>query len=67
MSDHDAQIIVIHNLSVLTWNENYFFSWKFDKNSVADFNMKLSYESWDDIFMDKDVNTIFNNFLNTYL
>jgi hypothetical protein len=45
MSDHDAQIIVMHNLSILTWNENYFFSWKFDKNSITDFNMKLSYES----------------------
>jgi exonuclease III len=67
MSHHDAQIIVIHNLSVLTWNKNYFFSWRFDKNLITDFNMKLSYESLDDIFMDKDVNTIFNNFLNTYL
>jgi hypothetical protein len=67
MSDHDAQIIVIHNLYVLTWNKNYFFSWNFDKNSITDFNMKLRYESWGDIFMDKDVNTIFNNFLNTYL
>jgi hypothetical protein len=67
MSDHDAQIIVMHNLSILTWNINCFFSWKLDKNSITDFNMKLRYESWDDIFMYKDVNTIFNNFLNTYL
>lgn len=27
----------------------------------------LSYESWDIIFKDNDVNTVFNNFLNTYL
>jgi hypothetical protein len=67
MSGHDAQIIVIHNLSVLTGNKNYYVSWKFDKNSITDFNRKLNYESWDDIFMDKVVSTIFNNFLNTYL
>jgi hypothetical protein len=67
MSDHDAQIIAIHNLSVLIWNKNYYFSWKFDKNLDTDFNMKLSYGSWDEIFTDRDVNAIFNNFLNTYL
>jgi hypothetical protein len=29
--------------------------------------MKLSYETWDDIFGSNDVDTIFNSFLNTYL
>jgi hypothetical protein len=32
-----------------------------------DFKLNLSYESWDNIFLDDDVNVIFNNFLNTYL
>jgi hypothetical protein len=29
--------------------------------------IKLSYETWDNVFVDKDVDTIFNSFLNTYL
>jgi hypothetical protein len=32
-----------------------------------DFDIKLSYELWEDIFAEKNVNTAFNNFLNTYL
>ena len=31
------------------------------------FNNKLSYELWDNVFSEKDVNTSFNNFLDTYL
>jgi hypothetical protein len=35
--------------------------------SLLDFQINLSYELWDDIFTDNDVDIIFNNFLNTYL
>jgi hypothetical protein len=31
------------------------------------FQINLSYELWDDIFTDNDVDIIYNNFLNTYL
>ena len=40
---------------------------KIDKFSIVDFNAKLSYESWEDIFTENNVNTIFNYFLNMYL
>jgi hypothetical protein len=29
--------------------------------------MKLSYETWDAVFSDVDIDTKFNSFLNTYL
>jgi hypothetical protein len=29
--------------------------------------IKLSFETWEDIFGGNDVNVVFNNFLNTYL
>jgi hypothetical protein len=67
MSDHDAQIIAIHNLTVQNCNNYFYFGRKIDKCSIIDFNTKLNYESWEDIFTDNDVNTIFNNFLNIYL
>ena len=53
MSDHDVQITVIHNLSVQNFNNYFYFGQKIDKCSITDFNPKLSYDSWDDIFMDK--------------
>jgi hypothetical protein len=67
LSHHDAQILEIHNLSAQNWNKKFYFSQMIDKYLISDFNTTLSYESWDDIFMDRDVNNISNNFMNTYL
>jgi hypothetical protein len=47
---------------------NYFyFARKFNESLALDFNIKLTYESWDSVFSYNDVNSSFNNFLNTYL
>jgi hypothetical protein len=35
--------------------------------TAAEFMVQLNYESWDEIFEGKDVNLIFNSFLNIYL
>jgi hypothetical protein len=40
---------------------------KLDDNSIKQFKFLLSYENWEEVFSDKNVNTILNNFLNTYL
>jgi len=40
---------------------------KINKVSGSEFLTNLSYESWDNIFVDDDVDTLFNTFLNTYL
>jgi len=66
LSDHDAQSIT-HNILEQNCNTYFYFNRKIDKFSIVDFNTKLSYESWEDIFAENNVNTIFNNFLNTYL
>jgi hypothetical protein len=34
---------------------------------ILEFNFKLTYESWDNVFLYDDVNLSFNYFLNTYL
>jgi hypothetical protein len=41
--------------------------WEINDVSIADFNSKLSYESWDDVIAEEDINTTFNIFLNVYL
>ena len=35
--------------------------------SISEFQLNLSYVSWDNVFNGDDVDTVFNNFLNTYL
>ena len=47
-------------------NTYFCFNQRIDKFSIIDFNTKLSYEVWEDIFAENDVNTTFNGFLNTY-
>jgi len=67
LSDHDAQCLILHDILKYKLSANALFNRKFDKLSIADFNNKLSYELWDNVFSENDVNTSFNNFLNTYL
>jgi hypothetical protein len=67
LSDHGAQCIIICNIFEQNSNTYFYFNRKIDKSSIMDFNTKLSYESWENIFGENNVNTIFNNFLNTYL
>jgi len=37
-----------------------------DKHGIADFKIKLSLETWDNVFDNNDVNSPHNSFLNTY-
>ena len=40
---------------------------KFYKFSIFQLAVNLNYENWDNVFIEEEVNTVFNNFLNTYL
>jgi len=63
MSDHDAQIIVLHYITLP--NDNNYFH--FTRNFRFRLQLKLTDESWDNVFSYDDVNLSFNNFVNTYL
>jgi hypothetical protein len=67
ISDHEAQIINLTYTFNFISNRFSSFSRKINKESTLKFKKLLSYENWEDVFVDKDVNTLFNNFLNTYL
>jgi len=67
LSDHDAQIITINNITVDNHINKTQSIRKLNKFSVSQFAVNLSYENWNNIFIEEDVNTVFNNFLNTYL
>jgi hypothetical protein len=40
---------------------------KIDNHSMADFFMKLSYETWDTVFSNVNIDTKFNSFLSSHL
>jgi hypothetical protein len=64
ISDHDAQLILIHDITLPFLPKGYWKTRKIDKCSLADFNYKLSFEIWKEVFEENDVNVIFNSFLN---
>jgi hypothetical protein len=67
LSDHDAQIITINNITVDKRINKTQSIRKFNKFSLSQFAVNISHENWDNIFIEEDVNRIFSNFLNTYL
>ena len=67
LSDHDAQIITINNITVDKCISKTQSIRKLNKFFIFKFAPNLSYENWDSVFMEEDVNTVFNNFLNTHL
>ena len=68
LSDHSAQLLIIKDLHMHI-GTNYIKSIRLtDESLMLEFKTKLSYEVWEDVFnMHKDVNGIFNAFLNTWL
>jgi hypothetical protein len=46
---------------------SYYYKREINDATIADSNNKLSYESWEAVFAEKDINTAFNIFLNIYL
>ena len=66
LSEHDGQILTLFNLPISCNSIKYIYTRRID-NTIADFQLQLSYEQWDNVFGNNNVNEIFNNFLNTYL
>jgi hypothetical protein len=66
LSDHDGQIMIIRSVTHKMVKDQIHIHRVIHESYILDFQINLSYELWD-IFIDSDVDTIFNNFLNTYL
>ena len=63
----DAQIIAINNITVDKRISKSKCIRKYNKISISQFAINLSYKNRDNVFIEEDVNTVFNNFLNIYL
>jgi hypothetical protein len=67
LSDHDAQILILHNKTTHNLPVCSYTKRLINISSISEFKLHLSYESWENVLSDIHVNTIFSNFLNTYL
>jgi hypothetical protein len=67
LSDHDAQLLVLNNIVKIRNNNKSFSVRNINKKTIAEFQLLLSMELWEDVFNVTDVNSMFNNFLKTYI
>jgi hypothetical protein len=67
LSDYEAQFLEICCIDLEPQNQQHQLIKKIDSHSMADFVMKLSYETWGPVFSDVGIDTKFNSFLSTYL
>ncbi len=67
LSDHDAQILTLSKFLIPVSRPVHSTTRKIDSTSMNQFTLLLSYENWEDVFLDASVDLIFNNYLNTYL
>jgi hypothetical protein len=67
LSDHEGQLLILKlTSSVIKVNCTY-YARILNKDSIYDFQTSLSYESWEPVFNNNDINSSFNDFLNIFL
>jgi len=67
LSDHEAQILVIENIIFAKQRSNTTTKRDINDQRIMEFTSLLSYENWEEIFVEDDANLSFNTFLNVYL
>jgi preprotein translocase subunit SecA len=67
LSDHGAQVLILRMVQKLEQQRYTYMKRMINSDTIANFQIQLSYESWESVFDEKDVNKSFNLFLNTFL
>jgi hypothetical protein len=67
LSDHEEQLLIIKTICLQVCKYKISTRRMFSNQSLLNFKMQLSFETWDDVFSGNNVDIIFNCFLNTYL
>jgi hypothetical protein len=67
LSDHDAQVLVLHNIKIINQETPFTIKRLINSDTIAQFKLNLSYESWSDTFTEEDVDSNLKKFLNAYL
>jgi hypothetical protein len=61
LSDHDTQLLILNTRQKRGKECHTYTKTKFSKYTIADFQLKLSHETWEPVFDGNDVNKIFLN------
>jgi len=67
LSDHDTQLLILNTGQKMEKECHTYTKRKIYKYTIADFQLKLSHETWETVFDGNDINKIFNPFLNIFL
>ena len=67
LSDHDAQLLIANKGQKNEKEWHTYIKRKINKYIIADFQLKLSHETWELVFDGNDVNKTFSSFLNVFL
>ena len=67
LSDHDAQLLILENIIGPAQKHTSSYIRNYNDYSIQEFLLRLSMESWEDVFTENNLNNIFNKFLDTYL
>jgi hypothetical protein len=67
LSDHDAQVVNLSTFHIPDDNNALYVYRKINRQLLNKFQLNLSYELWEDVFSNDDINITFNKFLNTFL
>ena len=63
LSDHEVQILVMENTVLPKHRNNITTKRDINDQSILEFQLLLSHEKWEEIFMEDDANISFNKFL----
>ena len=66
-SDHDAQLLILENIIGPAQKHTSSSIRNYNDYSIQEFLLRLSMESWEDVFTENNLNNTFNKFLDTYL
>jgi hypothetical protein len=66
LSDHDAQLITFKNITVSNNTFGPILARNINKNNIDEFQKLLSWEQWDNIFGNNNVNNIHNTYLRCF-
>jgi hypothetical protein len=59
--------LTLNNISIPVIKQVFYYVRDINNDSISQFISLLSYENWEEVFSESNVNVIFNNFLNTFL
>lgn len=65
-SDHNAQVLVLNNIYSQNPSTYPIIRRNINKFTISEFKLHLSYESWDNVVYDDNVNTIFGIYLRIF-